>query len=168
MLAVLGVQAGGTFALWSSVKAVPASTITSGTTGLTVNGQSTATLTGLDTTKLGPGAAVATTITLANTGTTILTVAASQGVVLADSQGLAAELTVRTVAVPPAQCGPSTTGGVVGRIPGFQSSAAPVVITPGSSATVCLVVALDSDAPSSAQGGTTTFRVTFTGKQVGP
>ncbi len=168
VLAIIGVQAGGTFALWSAATSVNAATITSGTTGLTINGQSAATITGLDATKLGPGAAVATSLTLANTGTTPLSVAASNGVVLSDSQGLAAELMVRVVALAPASCTPAATGGVAGRIPGFQSSSAPVAIAAGASATVCLVVALDSDAPASAQGGATSFRLTFTGRQVAP
>lgn len=166
--AVAGLQAGGTFALWSATAPVTAATITSGTTGLTVNGQAAATLIGLDATKLGPGSAVATSMTLANTGTTPLSVAASNGVVTADTKGLAAELTVRLVALPPASCSPSASGGVVGRIAGFSSAAAPVTLAAGATATVCLVVALDADAPAAAQGGATSFRLTFTGAQVAP
>lgn len=166
--AVTGMQAGGTFALWSAIAPVKATTITSGTAGLTVNGQAAATLTGLDSTKLGPGGAVASSMTLANTGTTPLTVSVSNGVVTADTKGLAVELTVRLVGLPPASCSPAAPGGVAGRIAGFTSSGAPLFIPPGATATVCLVVALDADAPATVQGGATSFRLTFTGTQVAP
>lgn len=168
VLAILGMQAGGTYALWSTTRTVPGSTIQAGSTGLTVNGSAAAVLTGLDVTKLGPGGAIATSLTVTNTGTTALLVAATGGTVTVDSGGLAAELTVRLVAASPASCTPALTSGTAGRIPGYATTANPTTIAAGASVPYCLVVGLDADAPPYTQNRSTSFTLTLTGQQVAP
>lgn len=168
VLAILGMQAGGTYALWSTTRTVPGATVQAGSTGLTINGSASAVLTGLDVTKLGPGGAIATSLTVANTGTTALLVATTGGSVTADSGGLAGELTVRLVAASPASCTPTLTSGIAGRIPGYATTSSPVTIAAGASAPYCLVVALDADAPPTTQSRSTSFTLTLTGQQVAP
>lgn len=168
VLAILGMQVGGTYALWSTTRTVPGATIQAGSTGLAVNGSAAAVLTGLDVTKLGPGGAIATSLTVTNTGTTPLLVATTGGTVTADSGGLAAELTVQLVAASPASCTPTFSGGFVGRIPGYATTASPVAIAAGASVPYCLIVALDADAPPATQNRSTSFTLTLTGQQVAP
>jgi hypothetical protein len=168
VLAILGMQVGGTYALWSTTRTVPGSTIQAGSTGLAVNGSAAAVLTGLDVTKLGPGGAIATSLTVSNTGTTALLVAVTGGTVTADSGGLAAELMVRLVAASPASCTPSLMSGFAGRIPGYVTTASPTMIAAGASVPYCLVVTLDADAPPTTQNRSTAFTLTLTGQQVAP
>lgn len=157
---------GGSYALWSDATEADASTITSGSTGLTVNGADEYTLMGLDTSALAPGRSVVTAmpIVLKNTGTTPLSVAVVTTTVTGNVNALAAELTLRLT--PAAVCAPSLSGGIAGRVAGFSTASAPYSVQPGGTVGVCLEVTLDADAPANTQNGNATFRMDFRGTQL--
>lgn len=164
---VLTIGGAGTFALWSGSAQANGGTVSSGTTGLTVNNAENAVITGLDASKLGPGSSVVSAITLKNTGVTPLTIAVTQSAVTAQTNSLADELTVRLTPVASAgACAPALSG-PSGRIPSFTTSPS-AALAAGASAIYCLELMLDLDAPTGTQGGTTAFRLTFTGTQVAP
>lgn len=161
--------AGGTFALWNDRAEVNAATITAGTSGVTVNGQQDYAIEGLGTSLLGPGASVATPVTVANTGATALSVTVSQGSVTAQTRAMADELTITLTPVAnSASCTTGLAGGASGRIAGFTTSVSPLSLPVGGSVVLCLQLALDKDAPASTQGGTASFRLTLDAAQVAP
>ncbi len=162
-----GFHAGVTGATWSDGAPVNAASIVSGSTGILLDGQTDLTLAGLDALALGPGLAVAAPVTVQNVGTTTVHVAITSGDVLADSHGLANELmlTVGIVATPSA-CTTSVVAVTAGRPSGFSSGLGGAELDAGDSLVLCLVLALDSDAPLAAQNGATSFRLTLTGTQV--
>lgn len=162
-----GFHAGVTGATWSDGAPVNAASIVSGSTGILLDGQTDLLLTGLDALALGPGLAVAAPVTVQNVGTTAVDVEITSGVVLADSQGLADEvmLTVGIVATP-AACTTSVAVLSTGRPSGFVSDLGGAGLEAGASLVLCLVLALDVDAPPSTQNGSTSFRLTLTGTQV--
>ena len=164
---VLATGGAGTFALWSGNAVAQPVTISSGTAGLTVNDATSAVLAGMDATKLGPGTSVVSVITLKNTGSTALSTAVTTSLVTANTGSLADELTIRLTPVPSVvACTPGLPGesGRISTFGTFPSDAIPA----GGSALYCLELALDADAPSTVQGGSTSFSLTFTGTQVAP
>ncbi len=170
LLAVIGLALGGagTFALWAGNSTANAGTITAGSTGLTLNGVQSATLTDLNAGRLGPGTSIVAPVTATNTGTTPMTIAVTNSVVTSQTNALAAELTVTVVQVATtAACVPSVTGGTSGRIAGF-TTASSSALAAGASMVFCLKLTLDLDAPATVQGGTTAFTLTATGTQVAP
>lgn len=169
LVIVLGISSGTTFALWVGTAPVNASTVATGNSGITVNGQTSYVVSALDPSRLGPGTSVAAPVTVANSGSVPLSAFVSQGVVNSQTNLMANELTLRVVSVAnSAACITSVTGGVSGRIPGFTSATTPISLATGGSQVVCLVLTLDLDAPATVQGGTTSFTLTLTGTQVAP
>lgn len=164
---MLAIGGAGSFALWSGEARADGGTISSATTGLTVNGVQNAVIAGLDASKLGPGMAVVSAVTVANTGAIPLTLAVTSSAVTAQTNALAGELTVRLTPVATTAACTSGLTGPSGRIVGFTTPAS-AALAPGSSAIYCLELALDLDAPPSTQGGTTSFSLTYTGTQVAP
>lgn len=164
---VLAIGGAGSFAFWSGEARADGGTISTATTGLTVNGVEHAAIAALYASRLGPGTSVATAITVANTGSIPLTVAVTNSAVTAQTNALAAELMVRLTPVASAgQCAPALTG-PSGRIAGY-TTAPSAALAAGASAMYCLELALDLDAPATVQGGTTSFTLTLTGTQVAP
>ncbi len=162
-----GIHAGVTGATWWDEAPVNAASISAGSTGILLDGQTDLALVGLDALALGPGLAVAAPVTVQNVGTTAVHVQITSGVVLADSQGLAAELmlTVGIVAAP-AGCTTSVVALTSGRPSGFSSTLGGAELDAGESLVLCLVLALDGDAPPSTQNGAASFRLTVSGTQV--
>lgn len=162
---LLSTGGAGTFALWSGNAVAQGVTITSGTTGLTINGTPSAVIEGMDASKLGPGTSVLSVLTLENTGGTPLTIAVTASAVTAQTGALADELTVRLTAVESASaCAPGLAG-ASGRLSTF-TTAPSGALAAAASELFCLEIALDLDAPPTSQGATASFTLTFTGAQV--
>lgn len=160
------VVTGGTFALWNAETVVNASTVSSGTVGLTVNGTADYTIPRLDATKLGPGQSVTTPLTLANTGSTPLAASVGSVSVLSQTRGMDAHLTLRLT--PSATCTTGLPNGVSGALAAFTTAASPYILAAGESLALCLEVTLDAGAPSSVRGGTASFRMNVDAVQVRP
>ena len=153
--------ASGTFAYFSSTTPLSAGTITSGTTGLTIQNVASYAITGLDTTKLLPGASVFTSapLTVRNTGDASLSVtqgAASFGSVQTVNSHLV--ITVRRVADAATTC----------TIGGGTALGAGVTLAPGATMKVCVVVQLSVGAPGTVAGQTASFTIPLDGSQVRP
>ena len=162
ILALVGT--GTSYALWNGTSVVDASTVTSGSTGLTVNGVTSYSIPGMDTIKIGPGQSVVAPLTLVNTGTIPLSTTISGTTVTSQTNALADELTITVTAS--ATCTTGLVGGTTARMAEFATSATPVVMEAGSTLQLCLVVTMDADAPVSVQGGTATFTMYFDAAQV--
>ncbi len=157
---------GTSYALWNGRATVNASTITSGSTSLTIGGQSTAyTLDALDTTKLGPGQSVITPtpFILQNTGTTRLSVAVVSTTIPSASAALAADITLTLSTATTCTIG---TAGVAAPLVGYTTTASPIVLAPGGSIPVCLQATLDLDAPATLQAKTASFTLNVDAVQV--
>ena len=160
VLALLGT--GTSYALWNGEAVVDASSVSSGTVGLTINGAAAYSLTGLDAARLAPGRSQVAPLSIANTGTTRLSVTTSGTEVLAQANSLAGFLTASLV--PAANCAVATF--VPAPLAGFTTTATPVVLEPGETRQFCLAIGLNAAAPAGAQGGSTTFAMAITGEQV--
>ncbi|WP_309616576.1 hypothetical protein [Salinibacterium sp.] len=151
--------AGGTYAVWNSRTIVNASSITSGSTALTINDVSSYAVPGMDNSKLLPGrSSVSGVITLKNTGYTPISITLAPVVFSDPSSLLAANLTVvlrqaTTCEVTPFGTTPS-------------SFVAPIVLAKGQTATVCLEARLGVNAPASVQAASTSFSVPLNARQV--
>lgn len=162
LVAVLG--AGGSYALWNDVKPVSAGAVTSGSAGLEINGGDP--LPPLDLTLLLPGDKVYTAFSVANVGDADLSVSASISGV-DPSLNLPSHLMVTLAPVDAAsECTESVVGGTQGWMTAFSTAADAVVIVKQSSKLHCLVVELDTAAPSSVQGQLVDFTLQFDGIQV--
>jgi hypothetical protein len=159
----LGISAGGsTYALWNVSKPIGAVSLSTGATSITVNGATDYTVPGLTTTQLLPGLTAVSPVILsiANTGTTPLSISVGAPVfsdpssVLAQNNNLIVSLFQSTT------CAQSVDG---------SSSAAwtaPVVVPSGGSVSACLQMTLSASAPASVQGLSATFTLPITGTQV--
>ncbi|MEY2850024.1 MAG: hypothetical protein RI885_2691 [Actinomycetota bacterium] len=157
---------GTSYALWNGRTTVNASSVTSGSTSITIDGQSTAyALDALDTTKLGPGQSVITPtpFVIQNTGTTRLAITVSGTTVPSASAALAAELSLTLSMASTCAVG---TSGVTAPLVGFTTTATPIVLAPGGSVPVCLQATLDLDAPATLQAKTATFTLAIDAAQV--
>lgn len=162
LLALLG--AGSSYALWNTSTVISASTVSSGSTGLAINGSSSYTIAALDTTKLGPGQSVVVPLTVANTGSTPLNAFVAGTIVNAQTNSLASYLTI--VLTQSATCTPGLTGGTSLRMAGFNTAASPYPVPAGVTIPVCLEVRMDSTAPASVMSSTATFTMSITADQV--
>lgn len=156
---------GVTYALWNNAANVNASSISSGTFGLTINGGSSYVIPGLNVTSLGPGQSVVAPFTVANTGSTKLAVAVTSATIGIQTNSLANSLRLTLTAS--STCTVGLTGGSTGNLVGFTTTAFPTIPV-GGSQTFCLQVTVDPAAPSTAQGGNATFTLALTGTQVRP
>lgn len=159
-LALLG--AGGSYAAWNSSTATNASSVSAGSTGITVNGSAEYTFPNLNLAGLGPGQSVLVPLTIANTGTTALNTVVTSTTIVSDTNGLSAELTAAVAAS--STCTASTMAGA--RLASFTTTATPFVLAAGASLPICLDIKMDLDAPMSVAGGSTTFTMAITGTQV--
>jgi hypothetical protein len=153
---------GTTYAMWNGQTAVNASTVSSASTGLTVNGSANYTIPSLDFAKLTPGQSVLVPVTLANTGTVKLSTAVTSVVISADSKSLSSELTLR--ATQSSTCTASTVAGT--HLASFTTTATPISMAVGASVPICLEIKMDVDAPVTVAGGSTTFTLNLTATQV--
>ena len=151
--------AGGTYAVWNSRTVINASSITSGSTALTINDVSNYAVPGMDNSKLLPGrSSVSGIITLKNTGYTPISISLAPTAFSDPSSVLATNLTVvlrqaGTCEVTPFGTAPS-------------SFATPIVLARGQTATVCLEARLSVNAPASVQAASTSFSVPLNARQV--
>lgn len=159
-LALLGT--GTSYALWNGKAVVDASSVSSGNVGLTINGAAAHSLTGLDAARLAPGRSQVAPLSIANTGTTRLSVTISGTEVLAQANSLAGFLTASLV--PGADCAVATF--VPAPLAGFTTTAAPVVLEPGETRQFCLAIGLNAAAPPAVQGGSATFTMAIAAVQV--
>jgi predicted ribosomally synthesized peptide with SipW-like signal peptide len=158
-MALLG--AGGSYAAWNSSTTANASSVSSGSTGLTINGTTEYSIPNLELVGLGPGQSILVPLTLANTGTTPLSASVTATTIVTDT-GLAAELTAAVSAT--STCTTSTVAGT--RLAEFTTVAAPVVLQPNATLPICLDIKMDLDAPMTVAGSSTTFRMAITATQV--
>jgi hypothetical protein len=159
------IATGVTYALWNSAANVNASSVSSGTFGLTINGGSSYVIPGLNVTSLGPGQSVVAPFTVANTGSTKLAVSVTSATVGIQSNSLASWLQLTLTAS--STCTVGLTGGTTGDLVGFTTTAYPTIAV-GGSQQFCLQVTVNPAAPSTAQGGNATFTLALTGTQVRP
>ena len=138
--------AGGTYALWNGEQSIPEASVTSGTTGLTVNGQLTAPIDGLAWSKMLPGDVISQQVTVKNTGNV-------PGVVTASTTG-GGPLVVHL-----------KKNACSGTISGTSSTLSSVTLgtfNASESSIVCVQVTMPANAPAGAQGANQSFTVTFT------
>jgi hypothetical protein len=158
----------GSYALWNGKTVVNGSTLGTGSIGLTINDATDYTL-GLPTAKLAPGHSVLATATFKNTGITPVKASVSSTTITANSNGLASSLTVIVTPVSSvANCTTGLTGGTTAALGSFNTTSAPYSMPAGSSQLVCFELKLDSAAPTSEEGGSTTFRMNVVANQVHP
>ncbi|SFN69271.1 SipW-dependent-type signal peptide-containing protein [Mycetocola miduiensis] len=154
---------GATYALWSDNASVNAPTLTAGSTGLTINGMTDATIP-MTAAHLYPGGSVvsAAPLTVHNTGTVPLSVTAAAPVFSSTDAVLAPHL---TVALRPSDaCAPGAVGTPPTALPASMGS--PLLLPPGADVRLCLEVYLSADAPSTVQGAAAAFAVELDGAQV--
>ncbi|WP_220034184.1 SipW-dependent-type signal peptide-containing protein [Curtobacterium sp. MCSS17_008] len=160
---------GGTNALWTSAASTSGSTVRSGTATIAVSQ-----LSAMNASVIGPGVGTTGTFTVRNTGTVPLSMrvaVTSTKVAYADGttpDAVLAELTMRLNAVASASACRSGVGGATQRLADFDTGSGYYTLPRGVTATACVEVVLDSDAPQSVAGAVTDFTVTVTGTQVGP
>jgi Camelysin metallo-endopeptidase len=159
----------GTYALWSGASTVNGSTISTGSIGLTVNGATNYAIPNLNASKLAPGRSVTAAITLANTGSTPIDVSVTNVTVGANTNALAAQLTLRATAVANAgACTAGLTGGTTAALTAFTTSTTPLLMAAGTSQVVCLELGLSATAPASVQNGSTSFTLNMVANQRRP
>lgn len=159
----------GTYALWNGAATVNASTISTGSIGLTINGAANYAITGLDATKLAPGHSVVTAVTFANSGTTPIAAAVTSVGLVSNTNNLAASLTLTITPIASVgACVAGLAGGTSAPLTTFTTSGFPYLMGVGSSQAVCLELKLSSSAPSGVQGGATTFTINITANQRRP
>ena len=157
------VGTGTTYALWNGETAVNASTVTSGSASLSINGTTNYAIP-LDLTKIGPGQSVWTPLTVRNTGTTALSAVVSSTTVTAQTNGLADNLVITLTQS--ATCAANLSGGVTAQLATFNTTASPYVMAVGSTVQLCLEAKMNAAAPMTVQGGTANFSLTLDAVQV--
>lgn len=157
---------GSTFALWTASSEATGPTLVSGSTGLTINGETDHVLAGLGLGTLAPGQSVLAPLTLRNTGTTPVGVRVAGTAVTADVNGLAGSLAVSVTPVTPGtSCAAQPPGAEHLPLDGFSTPSPLSSLAPGAELAACLEVRLDLASPSSVQGGSAGFVMTFEATQ---
>ncbi|HEY5231371.1 MAG TPA: hypothetical protein VIJ11_10850 [Galbitalea sp.] len=159
----IGISAGGsTFALWNVSNPIGAVSLSTGTTGITVNGSSSYTVPGLTTTQLLPGLSAVSPVILSivNTGTTPLSISVGTPVFSDPSSLLAQNSNLVVSLFQSTTCAQTVDGS------GTAAWTAPVVVAAGGSVSACLQMTLSATAPASVQGLSATFTLPITGTQV--
>jgi hypothetical protein len=159
----LGISAGGsTLALWNATTPIGAVRLSTGATGITVNGVANYTVPGLTTTQLLPGLSAVSpqVLTILNTGTTPLKIVVGSAVFSDPSNALAQNSNLAVSLFQSANCAQSVDGSSI------AAWTTPIVLAAGASVTACLQMTLSATAPSSVQGLSATFTLPITGTQV--
>lgn len=153
------VAAGGTYAVWNTRTVVNGSTISAGSTELTINGSASYVVPGMDATKLLPGRSVISTpLTLLNSGSTATSVTLGALAFVNPGSALASNLLVVVRQAAVCEVTPYGTTPV--------SFSSPIVLNAGQSTLVCLEARLSASAPASVQGTTATFTIPLNAVQV--
>jgi hypothetical protein len=161
---------GGSYALWSSTAPAPAGVVRTGTAALVI-GQAA----GLSSTGLLPGTSAVGSFSVTNRGVVPLTVSVSTASVRAAYDGPVAgasldELRLRVASLPTgatgATCVSALDGVAASRLATFTADGVVPRLAPGASATLCVEVLLDADAPQTVQGAVDDWSVRVTGTQV--
>jgi hypothetical protein len=159
----LGISAGGsTLALWNGSTPIGAVSLSTGATGITVNGATSYTVPGLTTTQLLPGLSAVSPqiLTIVNTGTTPLSIVVG-GPIFSDPSSLLAQNGNLVVSLFQSNtCAQSVDGSST------AAWTAPVVVAAGASISACLQMTLSVTAPSTVQGLSATFTLPLVGTQV--
>jgi len=158
----------GSYALWNGATNVTGGSMSAGSAAITINGSTTATL-ALG--ALGPGESTTTPLTIANTGSTPVSLAVTDTAIGTDAASLAVapQLTATLTSVAdPTRCQAGLTGGSTGTLTGFTTTSAPIVLAKDANATLCLQLSLATSAPSTMQGKSAAFTMSLTGTQVAP
>jgi len=162
VIAISTANSGGTYALMSSSLTVPAGSINSGSSSLTIQDVPAYTITSMNVSQLLPGR---TTITpqpliIKNTGTTPLSVVVGTTTFSSGITALTSKLqfSVRQAAT----CSITPDGQA------FPASTATITLAVGQSVPVCVEVGLKADADSSVQGQSATFTIPLNATQVRP
>jgi hypothetical protein len=156
---------GGSYALWNTAAAANEGTLNTGSIGLTINGATNYTL-AFPTTKLAPGHSVLATATFKNTGSVPISVSVTSTTVNS-TNGLASSLTITVTRISSA-CTAGLSGGTTAALASFNTTSAPYAMPSGASQLVCFELKLDSAAPASEEGGSTTFTMNILANQVRP
>jgi len=164
VVAIALLSAGGSYAAWNTSTTTNASSVSSGSTALTVNGATSFTIPNLSLTALGPGQSVLVPLTLKNVGTTPLNATVSKTTIVTDVKGLSAELGVVVTASSACAASASTVTGT--RLASFTTTATPFTMQAQASLPICLEIKMDVDASMSVAGGSTTFTMAITAAQV--
>ena len=164
VVAIALLSAGGSYAAWNSSTATNASSVSSGSTALTVNGETSFTIPNLSLTTLGPGQSVLVPLTLKNVGTTPLSATVSKTTIVTDVKGLSSELGVVVTASSACAASASTVTGT--RLASFTTTATPFTMQAQASLPICLEIKMDVDASQNVAGGSTTFNMAITATQV--
>jgi hypothetical protein len=159
----LGISAGGsTLALWNARVPIGAASLSTGSTGITINGVTNYTVPGLTTTQLLPGLSAVSpqVLTILNTGTTPLSIAVGTPVYTVPGSPLAQNGNLIVGLFQSANCAQTVDGS------GSALMTAPIVLAVGASFTACLQMTLSSTAPATVQGLSATFTIPIVGTQV--
>jgi hypothetical protein len=159
----LGISAGGSsLALWNATTPIGAVKLSTGSTGITINGITNYTVPGLTTTQLLPGLSAVSpqVLTILNTGTTPLTVSVGAPVFADPSSLLAQNNNLAVSLFQSTNCAQSVDGSTT------AAWTTPVVLAVGASVTACLQMTLSATAPSTVQGLSATFTIPVNGTQV--
>lgn len=167
-LLVLAILAGtgSTSALWTGSRTVTGPAVRSGSTGLTIDGQTDHALPNLRVAALAPGESATAPLTVRNTGTTPVSIRVSGTEVTAEVNGLADSLTASVT--PSVTCSAGLPGGQTGALRDFATASPLGMLAPGGELAICLEVRLDGAAPGSMQGGSADFVMTFEATQERP
>lgn len=160
---VIGVAgSGSTYALWNGSKPIGATTLSAGSTGLTVNGVTTYTVPGLNNTQILPGLSAVSpqVLTIFNAGSTPLSVTVGTPTFADPSSLLAQNGNLVVSLFQSANCAQSVDGSSA------TAWTAPLVLAAGGSVTACLQMTLSANAPSTVQGLSATFTLPLIATQV--
>lgn len=150
---------GVTYAMWNGKTTVDGSSVSSGTTSVTINDVSDYVLPALTTSKLLPGRSVVSApLTVRNTGYTPVSITIGSTVFADPSSPVSSNLLV--VVRQASFCEPTAFGTTP------ASFTTPIVLARGASTQVCVEARLRNDAPASVQGLESTFTITFAAVQV--
>lgn len=156
VLAIFG--SGVTYTLWNDSTQIDGSTLSSGSTGITIDGVTNYTFDNLDLTTIGPGQSVTAVVTLANTGTTPLSATVASTTVTSQTNAMADHLSITLT--PALECAPGLAG-LTAPMTGFTTVSAPLLLDVAAQKTICLEVTMNADAPPTVQGGTATFTMSI-------
>jgi hypothetical protein len=159
----IGIAGSGvTYALWNGSKPIGATTLSTGSTGLTVNGVTTYTVPGLSNTQMLPGLSAVSpqVLTIFNAGSTPLSVTVGTPT-FADPANLLAQNGNLIVSL-------FQSGNCEQSVDGRSATpwTTPLVLAAGGSVTACLQMTLSANTPSTVQGLSATFTLPLIATQV--
>jgi hypothetical protein len=164
VVAIALLSAGGSYAAWNTSTTANGSSVSSGSTSLTINDSTSYTIPNLSLTALGPGQSVFVPMTLKNTGTTNLNATVSKTTIVSETQNLSTELAIVLTATSNCAASASTVTGTP--LVNFTTTATPFTLQAQASLSICLEIKMDVDASQNVAGGSATFNMAVTALQV--